>query len=252
MKKIILFALLALIVGFLPLKAENCFYPATFDPVLLQVHLNCIDLGVDTCYTAVLEVKPQPDKLYIGLVMVKKSDIPIENIPDLELIPYYDPDNETLVIPVLMVSETPYKISLKLIWTNPISFDLVNVIQVPSVGLPICIDDGNEDNQGGQGNFSVISHRLRYNNEMVLCREYKGSPEFISLAAQTAPDFPATGPGFTSETVYEPCPSGYIMGCYMIDEDNNWYATYKYSHPLADYLVPLDCPEDQGYHYIFP
>jgi len=231
----------------------DCFFPATFDPLTFTVHISCVDIGEEVCYTATLDVEETGPDLSIVLVSVNATDIPIEQLEYLESLPFYDPDNETLLIPALVLGDTSYRILLKLVWMgDQIGFDLLSIIPVPS-SPPVCLPDDSpsSDNPGDTGAENVFSQRVKdTSDQLITCYEFKGSSEFISYVSSNL--LPVYGENVHVETAYAPCPAGYELGCYMIDTDGNWYAQYKYTHPLADYLYPLVCPEESGYHYIFP
>ncbi len=251
MKKVFLGIIFLFLWSVSLVKAEDCFFPATFDPLTFTVHLSCVDIGEEVCYTAVLDVEEQGPELNIVLVSVNATDIPLDQLKYLESLPFYNPDNETLIIPALVLGETSYKISLKLVWTGDlISFDLLNIIPVPNIS-PVCFPDDSSSGNQGPGSENVFSQRVKDSaDQLITCYEYKGSSDFISYVSSNL--LPVYGENVHVDTAFESCPAGYELGCYMIDEDGNWYAQYKYSHPLSDYLYPLVCPEENGYHYIFP
>ncbi len=231
-------------------RGENCFIPADFDLLTYKLHLSCVDLGIDTCFSAVLELQPGPQRLFFTLVSVNATDIPLDQIDNSTLLPFYDPDNETLTIPFVMVDDAPYKVGLKLVWVgDQIGFDLINFLPLMLPTLPVCWSDP-ENGNSSEPYELVFSQRLLYDNQLVECFEYKGPWEFISFVSS----FPPPAPEGLVEVVhaYQPCPANFQLGCYRYDEDHNWYAMYKYSHPLADYLFPRFCPEEEGYEYIFP
>ncbi len=259
MKKILFLPFLLFFLALtVQVKAENCFYPAEFVPVANVLRLPCVVVQ-DTCYSAVLEYVPKPGPVFLKIVSVNATDLSPEEIEDQGLLPFYDPDNETLKIPVLLVGQDYFEASLHLYyWGDQLGFYLTYFTSLPFPGSPICLPDSNETPGDGQGEDGgpveelVFSWQLRDSTDdrPIVCYEYKGSPLLIQTVS-TVPPFMAV-PGSYMVNDYVPCPRGYFLGCYRYDADGNWYAQYRYDHPLTDYIASIVCPEDQGYHLLIP
>jgi len=237
------------------LKAQQqCFYPASFFPMLNILKLPCVYVSPDACYFAYLGLElEENDRVGLVLISLNATDISPEQFSDKSLLPYYDADNGTVVIPALVYLGKTYKVVLKPRWFNlNLYFDVVNVLPVPDAPQPVCIPSVSNSDLNANFYPNVYSYKLLEKGELKLCYEFEGSPQFISVAA-SAPPVMLTGDDIVTTGQYAPCPPGYLLGCYMIDEDGNWYAMYKYKEidsPLG-YMV-LFCPKEKGYHMIIP
>ncbi len=236
--------------------AQNCMAPATFDVVTNSLKLPCVAVAGPNCFSAELEYVPQPGKIYFALLSVNATDIPLEEVSPPDLIPAYDPDNKTLEIPAVIVGPNTYEAHFQLVPIEEgIAFELVNIFVVPMVGPVFCLPEINDDGPmppqpEPEQVFSWQSY-TRADNQPVLCYEYRGPREFIEVVS-AVPPLIETGE-IRVEGKHEPCPRDVpFTGCYRYDSDGNWYAQYKYDHPIADMIAPLFCPEENGYKPIIP
>ncbi len=236
-----------------PAKSEEqCFYPASFFPILNVVKLPCVYIDPELCYFAYLGVELKENhRLSIFLISVNATDISPQQFSHKDYLPYYDPDNDTVVIPVLVYLGKSYKVVLKPKWINSnLYFDLVDIFILPDVPKPICIPSIENTDINAEFYPTVYSYKLLEKEELKLCYEFEGSPEFISIVAKRPPVM-LVGSNIKITGQYAPCPSNYIIGCYKFDEDRNWYAMYKYKEIDSPFgFMVLFCPKEDGYKMI--
>lgn len=237
--------------------AQNCISPPGFDVATYTLKLPCVAVAGPNCFAAELQYVTYEGKPYFLLLSVNATDIPIDSLSHSDLLPFYDADNETLKIPAIVVGPNTYEAALHLVYIGDnIVFELQQVLPVPIPGPTFCMPeiDDNDDSSSSQNEPEYVFSWQSYsetNNKPIICYEYRGSAQFISMVSAVPQLIEVDGIRVIG--VHEPCPRDVpFTGCYRYDEDGNWYAQYKYDNPIADMIAPLFCPTENGYQPIIP
>ncbi len=236
--------------------AQNCISPPSFDTATYTLKLPCVAVAGPHCLAVDLQYIPQAGKAYFVVLNVNATDIPINDLSSSEFLPFYDADNETLKIPAIVIGPNTYEVKLHLVHIGDgIGFELQQVLLIPNTGPAFCLSEtsDNEDTSSTQTEPEHVFSWQSYtdDNKPVICYEYRGSAQFISVASAVPQLIEMSGIKVIG--VNEPCPRNVpFTGCYRYDEDGNWYAQYKYDNPIADMIAPLFCPMENGYKPIIP
>ena len=236
--------------------AQNCISPPSFDTTTYTLKLPCVAVAGSNCFAVDLQYIHQAGKAYFVVINVNATDIPINDLSSSDLLPFYNTDNETLMIPAIVIGANTYEVKLHLVNIGDgIGFELQQVLLIPSTGPTFCLPeiDDNEETPSPQPEPEYVFSWQSYtaDNKPVICYEYRGSAQFISLVSSVPQLIEMNGVKVIGAN--EPCPrNAPFTGCYRYDEDGNWYAQYKYDNPIADMIAPLFCPMESGYKPIIP